>query len=116
MESLITPPIIDLDCENNDNVLLSAKTLGYFYIPRSSSYGQIPQQKSLRILIEELFDLSTENKFFLGSDYIRSTNLSEPPIKNESFSFTSTSEMIKYLEININQKLIKYLVNNYPFV
>lgn len=55
MESTVILPIIDLDGENTNDILLFAKSLGYFYIPRLSSYGQIPEENSLKLLLEELF-------------------------------------------------------------
>jgi hypothetical protein len=46
MESSITRPIIDLNGENSKNILLLAKSLGYFDIPCSLSYGQISNENS----------------------------------------------------------------------
>ena len=94
MKSMIAPPVIDLDGGNNNDILASAKSLGYFYIHRSSSYGRIPDRNTLKLLVEQLFDVSLENKLSFGSDYSRSMSLSESTVEKESFSFTSTSKMI----------------------
>ena len=96
MESSSATPIIDLDGENPEEILLLAKSLGYFYIPRASSYGQIPKARTLESFIDELFRFSSESKLTVSSDYIRSTSLSEPPSKHESLLFTSTSQIINF--------------------
>ncbi|CAF0831347.1 unnamed protein product [Rotaria sordida] len=92
MESLTEAPIIDLDGENDNSVLLLAKSLGYFYIPRSSTYGHLPDCHALKLLAEKLFNLSMDEKFAFGSNYIRSINLNEPPSKKESISLTRTNQ------------------------
>ncbi len=111
-------PIIDLDGENKTDVLLLAKSLGYFYIPRLSSYGQIPEKNSLKCLLDGLFSLSLEEKLSLGSDYVRSVYLNEPPSKKESVSWKSTSQMINIPQsgsikilFNICQQLSIHLID-----
>ena len=93
MELSFAPPIIDLDGENPEEILVLAKSLGYFYIPRTSSYGQIPKTKTLESMIDELFSFSSEGKFSVSSEYIRSTSLNDPPSKHESLLFTSASKI-----------------------
>lgn len=96
MESSFAPPIIDLDGENPEEILVLAKSLGYFYIPRASSYGQIPKAQTLESLVDELFRFSSESKFSVSSEFIRSTSLTEPPSKHESLLFTSTSQIMNF--------------------
>ena len=86
-----TRPIIELDINNDPNVLSMVKALGYFYVSRSSAFGEIPNDKSLKLLAEELFDLSLENKIALGSDYVRSIDFNEPPLRKELITFKSSS-------------------------
>ena len=95
MESTATTPIIDLDGDNDQLLLSSIKSLGYFFIPRSSSFGQLPESHALRVLVEELFGQSEENKLALGSDYIRSVYLKEPPLQKEFISLSRTSKMLQ---------------------
>jgi hypothetical protein len=107
MELLAAPPIINLDGENENDVLLLAKSLGYFYIHRSSSFGQIPDPNSLKLLVEDLFNLSLEKKLSFDLDYIRSVSLTESPFKQESLSFTKSSEMV-----NISKSLLIKMLQN----
>ena len=86
-----TRPIIELDINNDPNVLSMVKALGYCYISRSSSFGEIPNHKSSKLLAEELFDLSLENKIALGSDYVRCMDFNEPPLRKELITFKSSS-------------------------
>jgi hypothetical protein len=88
-----TRPIIELDIDNDPNVVSMAKALGYLYISRSSALGEIPSDKALKLLAEELFDLSLANKIALGSDYVRSMDFNEPPLKKELITFKSSSPM-----------------------
>lgn len=94
MKDMITAPVIDLDDENSNDTLASAKSLGYFYIHRSSSYGRIPDLNSLKLLAEQLFNLSLENKLSFDPDYSRSMSLSDSSLEKESFSLTSASKMV----------------------
>lgn len=90
----MTMPIIDLDGDNDQLLLSSIKSLGYFFIPCSSSFGQLPDSRALKVLVEELFGQSEENKLALGSDYIRSAHLNEPPLQKEFISLSRTSKIL----------------------
>ena len=85
--------ILDLDEETSVGTIELAKSLGYFYIPRSSRYGSIPDQCSLKICLDQLFQSSSEEKLAFGCDYLRSMNLTDEPFEKESLTFTSTSDL-----------------------
>lgn len=88
-------PILSLDDEPNETLLSTVKSLGYFYIPRSSvSFGEIPECRSLETLVDELFQLSIENKSIYGSDFIRSVDFNDPPMKKETIAVTKSSKVL----------------------
>lgn len=102
MESTTSIPILPLDDEPNENLLSTTKSLGYCYISRSSlTFGDIADCSTLKLLVDELFQLLLEKKTIFDPDFTRSIDFDKFPMKKEMISDEKIQSFLKNDENSI---------------